>query len=151
LPTPSEERAAETEPRNPLKAGRGSDERGAPEPELLSKPLEAVLDPATIRQLRDTLTPDMRRQLVDIFDVQREKCVSDLMEATRCGDRAEIRRGMHMLAGSSASLGATGLRAACEMLENVCRSGDADVTQAQVAELRVLASAVGQALREELI
>ncbi len=136
---------------NPSAAGRRSGDSGGPKAEILAKPLEAVLDHATIGHLRDTLTPDMRRQLVDIFDVQREKCVSELVQAVRCGDRAEIRRGAHMLEGSSASLGAMALRTACEALERVCRSGDADVTQSQVAELRILAAAVSHALRQQLI
>jgi HPt (histidine-containing phosphotransfer) domain-containing protein len=151
LPTPGEAPAVEIKEPNLLVAHRRSDNERGPKQEILAKTLEAVLDPGTIRQLRETLMPDMRRQLVDIFDVQREKCLSELAEAARCGDRAEIRRGAHMLEGSSASLGAVGLRTACEAIESMCRSGDAEVTQAQVAELRVLASDVGHALRQQLI
>jgi HPt (histidine-containing phosphotransfer) domain-containing protein len=114
-------------------------------------PLEPLLDRATISQLRDTLTSEMREQLLDIFDAQREKCVADLVAAVRRGDRMEIRRIAHMLKGSSASLGASALRSSCEALERVCRPGDAEVPQSQVEELRVAAAAVSDALRQHLI
>jgi HPt (histidine-containing phosphotransfer) domain-containing protein len=114
-------------------------------------PLEPLLDRTTIRQLRDTLTSEMREQLLDIFDAQREKCVADLVGAVGRGDRMEIRRVAHMLKGSSASLGASALRSSCEALERGCRRGDAEVTQSQVQELRVAAAAVSDALRQQLI
>jgi HPt (histidine-containing phosphotransfer) domain-containing protein len=112
---------------------------------------EPLLDRATIRQLRDTLTPDMRRQLVDIFDAQRQTCTAELVEAVRRHDRMEIRRVAHMLKGSSASLGASALRSSCEALERVCRRGDAEVTRSQVEELRSAAAAVSDALCQRLI
>jgi HPt (histidine-containing phosphotransfer) domain-containing protein len=110
-----------------------------------------LLDQTTIRQLRDTLTSEMRGQLVDMFDVQREKCVADLVQAVGSGDRLEIRRVAHMLKGSGASLGASALRSSCEALERGCRRGDAEVTQSQVEELRMAAVAVSDALRQQLI
>jgi HPt (histidine-containing phosphotransfer) domain-containing protein len=110
-----------------------------------------LLDQTTIRQLRDTLTSEMRGQLVEIFDVQREKCVADLVKAVRSGDRMEIRRVAHMLKGSGASLGASALRSSCEALERGCRREGAEVTQSQVEELRVAAVAVSDALRQQLI
>jgi hypothetical protein len=119
--------------------------------EVSPAPPEPLLDRATIGQLREALTSEMRGQLVDIFDVQREKCVADLVEAVRRGDRMEIRRVAHMLKGSSASLGASALRGSCEALERGSRRGDAEVTQSQVEELGVAAAAVSDALRQQLI
>jgi HPt (histidine-containing phosphotransfer) domain-containing protein len=145
------ESAVEIKERHPLAAGRRSDDKDGPTAEIPPRKLEPVLDQATIRQLRDTLTPDMRGELVDVFDAQRAKCVSELARAVRCGDRGEIRRVAHLLEGSSASLGAMALRAACEALERVSRSGDADVAQSQVEELSVLAAAASRALREQLV
>jgi HPt (histidine-containing phosphotransfer) domain-containing protein len=140
------------ERRQPNLAGAlRSDDRHGSEAAIRPKPLEAVLDQATIQQLRDTLTAEMRRQLIDIFDVQRERCVSELAEAVGRGDRGEIRRIAHMLEGSSASLGALALSTSCEALEHVCRSGDADVAQSQVAELRMVAAAASDALHQQLI
>jgi two-component system, sensor histidine kinase len=122
-----------------------------PEAVVLSQPLEAVLDQTTIRQLRDTLTPEMRRQLLDTFDAQQESCMRDLDGAVQRGDRGEIRRVAHMLKGSSASLGATRLRVCCEGLERVSRRGDPDVERSNLAELRVVAAAARDALRQQLI
>jgi two-component system, sensor histidine kinase len=110
-----------------------------------------VLDPDTICQLRATLSVEMRTQLVNTFDRQREQCVRDLVDAVGRGDRTEIRRVAHLLKGSSASLGATALLAACEALEHVSRPGDPAVAQSQVAELRIVAVAASDGLRQQLI
>ena len=115
------------------------------------QPAQDVLDQATIVQLREALTPEMREQLLDTFDCQQEKCISDLGEAVQHGDREEVRRLAHLLKGSSASLGATSLRLCCERLEHVGRRQDPDVDETQVAELRTVAAAASRALRQQLI
>jgi PAS domain S-box-containing protein len=115
------------------------------------QPAQDVLDQATIVQLREALTPEMREQLLDTFDCQQKKCISDLGEAVQHGDREEVRRLAHLLKGSSASLGATSLRLCCERLEHVGRRQDPDVGETQVTELRTVAAAASRALRQQLI
>jgi HPt (histidine-containing phosphotransfer) domain-containing protein len=110
-----------------------------------------VLDLDTIAQLRAMLSVEMRTQLVNTFDQQRDQCVRDLEDAVHRGDRTEIRRVAHLLKGSSASLGATALLASCETLEHVSRPGDPAVSEGQVTELRVVAAAAGDELRRQLI
>ncbi len=126
----------------------GSGERrdaAAPSPRV-----EEVLDQTTILQLRETLTPDMRRELIDKFEEQQERCVADITEAVRRGDSGEVRRLAHLLKGSSASLGASRLRLCCQRLEHLGRGDDPDVGEAQIEELRGDAVEAGQALREQL-
>jgi CheY-like chemotaxis protein/HPt (histidine-containing phosphotransfer) domain-containing protein len=121
------------------------------DPDSSCQPAQDVLDRATIVQLREALTPEMREQLLDTFDCQQEQCICDLGEAVQHGDREEVRRLAHLLKGSSASLGATSLRLCCERLEHVGRRQDPDVGETQVTELRTVAAAASRALRQQLI
>jgi two-component system, sensor histidine kinase and response regulator len=123
---------------------------GAPNPNGGSTPVEAVLDQATIEQLKETLTPEMRTELLDTFDEQQVQCVADIAAAVKRDDRDEVRRVAHLLKGSSASLGAMKLRHCSERLEHVGRSQDADVSDAQVAQLRDTANEASRALRQQL-
>jgi two-component system, sensor histidine kinase and response regulator len=116
-----------------------------------SAPAEAVLDQATIQQLRETLTPEMRTELLDTFDEQQVQCVADIAAAVKRDDRDEVRRVAHLLKGSAASLGAMRLRHCSERLEHVGRSQDAVVSDAQVAQLRDTANEASRALRQQLI
>jgi HPt (histidine-containing phosphotransfer) domain-containing protein len=111
---------------------------------------EVALDQDTISQLHDALTREMREQLLDAFDAQQETCMRELDGAIERGDRCEIRRVSHMLKGSSASLGATRLRACLEGLERVTTREDAGVDESQLEELRVVAAATRRALRQQL-
>jgi two-component system sensor histidine kinase/response regulator len=115
-----------------------------------SGPVEAVLDQATIQQLKETLTAEMRTELLDTFDEQQVQCVADIAAAVTRDDRDEVRRVAHLLKGSSASLGAMRLRRCSERLEHVGRSQDADVTDAQVTQLRDTANEASRALRQQL-
>jgi HPt (histidine-containing phosphotransfer) domain-containing protein len=123
-------------------ASRRSELRAGTDPPLL--------DEATIGEIHDSLTAEMRAQLIDVFEEQCRACVSDVAEAVRRGDRAGLRRVAHLLKGSSASLGASALRHCCEGLERSCRSEDAPVTATQVEELAAAATAAGEALRSQL-
>jgi HPt (histidine-containing phosphotransfer) domain-containing protein len=109
-----------------------------------------LLEEETIRQIQDSLPAEMRAQLIDVFEEQCQRCVTDLAEAVRRGDRGEVRRVTHLLKGSSASLGASALGRACEDLERSCRSEDAAVTTSQVDELSAAAAAASEALRSQL-
>jgi two-component system sensor histidine kinase/response regulator len=129
----------------------GSSGNGAPPgPNGRPTPVDAVLDQATVEQLRETLTPEMRTELLDTFDAQQLQCVADIAAAASRNDRDEVRRVAHLLKGSSASLGALRLRHFSERLEHVGRSQDADVSDAQVTQLRDAANEAGRALRQQL-
>jgi two-component system sensor histidine kinase/response regulator len=112
--------------------------------------VEAVLDQATIQQLRETLSPEMRTELLDTFDEQQVQCVADIAAAVKRDDRDEVRRVAHLLKGSSASLGALRLRDFSERLEHVGRSQDPDISDAQVAQLGDAAAEASRALRQRL-
>jgi len=139
-----------------LPAGAGADNagssgNGAPASTSGGRtPVEAVLDQATIEQLKETLTPEMRTELLDTFDEQQVQCVADIAAAVKRDDRDEVRRVAHLLKGSSASLGAMRLRHCSERLEHVGRSQDADITDAQVTQLRDTANEASGALRQQL-
>jgi CheY-like chemotaxis protein/HPt (histidine-containing phosphotransfer) domain-containing protein len=111
---------------------------------------EGVLDDPAITRLRDTLTPSARRQLLEVFDEQQKKCVTDIADAVTRGDREEARRVAHLLKGSSATLGATSLRLCCERLEHIDPAQSPEVTEAQLVELRRVAAESNDALRAQL-
>jgi CheY-like chemotaxis protein/HPt (histidine-containing phosphotransfer) domain-containing protein len=117
----------------------------------VTRALDGVLDQPTVIRLRDTLTPKTCHQLLDIFDEQQQRCVLDIADAVQRGDREEVRRVAHLLKGSSASLGATSLRACCELLEHLDASQALDVTENQLVELRSVAAEANDALRAQLI
>jgi PAS domain S-box-containing protein len=124
-----------------------SDSDAAPAPEGL----EDVLDRATISQLEETLTAEMRERLVETFEESLAKCVADIVDAVARGDQTGLRRVTHLLKGSSATLGATRLLHACEQLEQTGRAGDPPVGEQQLEHLQGIASEARQALRERLI
>jgi signal transduction histidine kinase/CheY-like chemotaxis protein/HPt (histidine-containing phosphotransfer) domain-containing protein len=132
----------------PVTAGAPEDQ--APLLPSRSQPVEDVLDQATIGQLRETLAPEMREQLVTTFEAQEKQCVADLAAAVARDDRDEVRRVAHLLKGSSSSLGAMRLRYCSERMERVGRSQDAGVSQEQIEQLRAAASEASRALRKQL-
>jgi two-component system, sensor histidine kinase and response regulator len=110
-----------------------------------------VIDQATIRQLRDTQTLEMRESLLEAFDVSLPKCVAEILSAAGRGDRIELRRVAHLLRGSSATLGAARLGLACEQLERSGRDGDPTIEEEQLDDFATSASEAQQALREHLL
>jgi histidine phosphotransfer protein HptB len=93
----------------------------------------------------------MRGRLLETFDGQRDSCVEGIAEAVRRGDEAERRRLAHLLKGSSATIGATRLRASCEQLERTGRAGDPPVGEEQLDELRAAAAEARSALAQNLL
>ena len=109
----------------------------------------AILDQATVAQLRAMLTPTQRAELLDTFVLQHEHCIESLADALHRSDQPAIARLAHILKGSSAGLGATRLSLACEQIE--CgRMMDPDVGETQVARLRAIAGVTSDALRRVL-
>jgi len=110
---------------------------------------EDVVDRLAIAQLKDTLTREQCEQLLEVFDVQQQKCVADVAAAIERGDSEEARRVAHLLKGSSASIGAVRLQGFCQDLEGAIRGGIV-VSEAQVAELGVVAGEARDALVQGL-
>jgi CheY-like chemotaxis protein len=111
---------------------------------------ERVLDESTIAQLKGTLSEPQRGRLLETFTAQVDSCVEAIAEAVRCGDGGERRRLAHLLKGSSATIGATRLSAACERLERTGRMGDPEVGEEQLAELRALVAEAREGLEQHL-
>ena len=116
----------------------------------MSQPVRDVLDQAIVAQLRETLSAEVREQLIDTFDEQQTQCVAEIAEALNRSDHDAVRSAAHLLKGSSASLGAMRLRHCCEGLEHAGRSQDAVRGEAQIEELRLAAAEAAQAMRRQL-
>jgi HPt (histidine-containing phosphotransfer) domain-containing protein len=106
---------------------------------------------ATIRDLRATLTPELREDLIQVFEASLPERVSDILDAARSGDKIALRRAAHLLKGSAATLGAARLSLACRRLEQAGRDQDRDIEQDELNELRPTASETCQALRRQLL
>jgi two-component system sensor histidine kinase/response regulator len=110
-----------------------------------------TLDSATISQLKDTLSPEMRSRLLDTFEQSATKCIADIESANARGDPLEIRRLTHLLTGSSATLGAAALADSCQRLERLSGDDDTTLGQSQLDELGATFTAVFPALRRQLL
>jgi len=110
-----------------------------------------LLDRATIGQLRDSLTLEMRESLLDAFDSSLPQRLAEISSAAERGDEVELRRVAHLLKGSAATLGASRLTLTCERLEHSGRDDDPAVDSRQLDEFRSVACEAGEALREELL
>jgi HPt (histidine-containing phosphotransfer) domain-containing protein len=93
---------------------------------------------------------EMRERLLATFQESLPQCVSEIAEAMERGDRAEVRRVAHKLKGSSATLGATRLGAACLALERT-RDDDPVPGGAEIERLRELAEEARGALQVQLL
>jgi two-component system sensor histidine kinase/response regulator len=109
------------------------------------------LNHATVAQLKEALTSEMRRTLVETFEESVSKCLADIAGAARRGDRVELRRVLHLLKGGSATVGATGLAMSCQRLEDLSRERDMTFGQEQLDELDIVATKTCPALREQLL
>jgi CheY-like chemotaxis protein/HPt (histidine-containing phosphotransfer) domain-containing protein len=110
-----------------------------------------VFDEAVVRELREELTVETREDLVRAFEDSLPKCMAEIEDAVRRGDTGERRRAAHLLKGSSASIGASGLTLSCQRLEQSSPPQDAAIEREQVAELRVAGGLVRAALRDQLL
>jgi two-component system sensor histidine kinase/response regulator len=112
---------------------------------------DEVLDQATIVQLRETLTPEMRESLMQEFEALLPKCVADIVGAAQHGDQIELRRVAHTLKGTAATFGARRLELACQRLEHTGREQDPAVEEEQLDLLRTTASEAYEALGRQLL
>ncbi len=110
-----------------------------------------VLDEAIVRQLRRTQSPAMLEDLCRAFDGSLDKSVADILSAVERRDNVELRRVSHMLKGTSATLGAARLSAACQRMEEDTDAQALSVTVDELDELQVASAEVRQALAQELL
>jgi CheY-like chemotaxis protein len=120
--------------------------------ELQADPLAEleVLEEATVRQLLQALSPQMRADLMKTFQAQLQSCIGEIEQAVAGGDQSELRRVAHLLKGSSATFGALRLRECCLRLERTGREGDEPAGERQLELLRACAEQALGALAERL-
>ncbi|HSZ14740.1 MAG TPA: response regulator [Solirubrobacteraceae bacterium] len=113
--------------------------------------IDQGLDLATISELKDALTGEMRRTILDTFEESTSRCLADIAIAAGRGDRVELRRLAHLLKGSSVTVGARDLAVCCQRLERL--SGERDTTpgQQQLDELDATFADICPALRRQLL
>ena len=132
-------------------ASPGAPEHGAPGPQREADPGGEVLSSVTISDLRASLTPGVRRGLLETFEQSLPRRLEEIAAAIERADRGEVRRVAHLLKGSAATLGAQELRAACQRLDHTGREGDAPVGTAELDMLGETALRALDALRNALL
>jgi HPt (histidine-containing phosphotransfer) domain-containing protein len=92
-----------------------------PSPERLTTTVsDALLNPATIAQLRIDLGDEFQTELLELVELYREQLRSDLLamrDALAASDNARLTLLAHTLRGASAALGAWGPVQHCHALE----------------------------------
>jgi CheY-like chemotaxis protein len=109
------------------------------------------LDHATISELKDALTLEMRRTILDTFEESVSRGITEITSAAGRGDRVELRRLAHLLKGSSATVGASELAACCQRLERLSGQMDTTPGQEQLDELGATFTDICPALRRQLL
>ena len=126
-------------------AGSTVDSGGSPEQD------EEGVDRTTISQLKDTLTSDMRRALLQTFEESLSQCLAGIASAAGREDRVELKRLAHLLKGSCAAVGAARLGLSVQALEDLSTEQGASVGQEQLDELNTVAAESCPALRKQLL
>jgi PAS domain S-box-containing protein len=112
---------------------------------------DAVLHHTTVQELSESVTPEMRRRLIQTFEHSLSDCVADIESAVRGHNPAELRRVAHTLKGLGATFGANRLRLCGQRLERVGSDADQAIGEQQLEELQVIASEARQALRQHML
>jgi CheY-like chemotaxis protein len=110
-----------------------------------------VFDAAVVRELREELTVETRESLIRAFEASLPRCMTAIEDAIRHDDSSERRRAVHLLKGSSASVGAARLALSCQRLEQSGRDHDPAIKLKQLTELHAAATSTRVALRERLL
>jgi CheY-like chemotaxis protein/HPt (histidine-containing phosphotransfer) domain-containing protein len=110
-----------------------------------------VLEDATVGQLEETLPPEMREQLLGSFDEQLSRCLEEIESAAESADHDELKRVAHLLKGSSATFGASRLRAICQRLERAGAQGEVAPSRHELDQLRASAEEARVALHARLL
>jgi HPt (histidine-containing phosphotransfer) domain-containing protein len=99
----------------------------------------SVIDPQAIESLR-ALNPgdndEFLREITAIFLEDTPQRIAELDHSLIAGDLPKFTRAAHSIKGSSANLGALGLRAAAEKLEHQSRTHGLEAVAAMIEELK---------------
>jgi CheY-like chemotaxis protein len=111
-----------------------------------------VLDAATILRLRDEYPPEMRRQLLEAFELALPAAVREILSAAHHGQWTELKLAAHLLRGTSLMLGAARLGAACETMGATAarRGPQLDLERDRADRFRAIAQETSVALRRQL-
>jgi len=109
-----------------------------------------ALDPDVLARLREDLNPTMRERLLGTFEASVRERLIDLGAALASGDERELDRILHLLKGSSATIGARELSEACQAIR-VLIGSDQDDTEARIAQLGDVAERALAQLRTRLL
>jgi histidine phosphotransfer protein HptB len=100
----------------------------------------SVIDPQAIENLR-ALNPgdndEFLREIAGIFLEDTPQRIAELDQSLAAGDIPKFTRAAHSIKGSSANLGAVGLRAVAEKLEHQSRTEGLGSVTGLLAELRI--------------
>ena len=114
-------------------------------------PDSTVIDPQTVENLR-SLNPgdndEFLREIVGIFFEYTPQRIAELEQSLRAGDVPKFTRAAHSIKGSSANLGATGLRVAAEKLEHQSRTSGLGGVEELVAQVKAEFSRAQTALAQ---
>lgn len=102
-------------------------------------PDPSVIDPQAIENLR-ALNPDdddaFVREIATLFLDDTPQRLTELDQSLSAGDAPKFTRAAHTIKGSSANLGAVGVRAAAERLEHQSRAEGLAAVAPLLAELK---------------
>lgn len=124
---------------------------GASHADGASEEPSEMVDAATVQQLRKTLPIEVREQLIDSFEKSLSERVAEMADAARREDEIELKRLAHLLKGTSAMIGANGLKLTCEQLESSSANATPTARKQQLEQLRALATEARGALRRRLL
>jgi len=96
---------------------------------------EALLDDATIAELREAMSQTAFADLVTTFRDQIDQLTTRFSAATAAGDTAAAERAAHELAGTAGTLGAARLAARARQAMEACRSGATEPLEALAAAM----------------
>ncbi len=112
-----------------------------------------AIDPETIEQLRfleDESQPNVVAELVGLFIEHTPPKIESMLDAIAKSDAGALKRAAHSLKGSSANVGATGMRQVCEQLEHGAAAGSLEDAPRLVSLLQDEFAVVRQALAAEI-
>lgn len=113
----------------------------------------SVLDPSALDQLRALQRPgkpSLVDKVIELFMQDAPAHLAGFRAAAEALDTVEMRRRVHTLKSSSASVGAMALSRACADAEEAARLGDREEALRRAEPLDGMLEQVLEALREEL-
>ena len=105
---------------------------------------------AGLRELQEEGEPDILEELMGIFLAEATTQLAALREGARAGDASSVEGVAHALKGSSGNMGAVGMAALCQEIEEAGRSGNLADAPGLVSRLGEEFGRVRAAFEEEL-